>query len=301
MSYRQQQFVHALPKGSCAPSERSLLNHLAWFADDDGQNIFPSHERLAAMQGASLRWVRMLLRKLERRGWLVPVRRGGRNRYERSAYELRLPSVIAQQPMLPIDLARPVEKSVEIPTEPPATAEASGRIDRVLREDRSCRLIPFTPRPNSQPAQPLPATTPASILTRDPHSTKDPEQRLRRDPSRVGKSAGGFQSRQPADDGNYAVVLKLAHEVFVTTGLEDPDDLDLVEALKARCAALGIGYSGNLVGRALRAAARARVIVDKRTVTTSLAPAVEMLARAETPEAMGRAIRRLQQQPRRRR
>jgi hypothetical protein len=49
-------------------------------------------------------------------------------------------------------------------------------------------------------------------------------------------------SRAPAADGNYRVIVRLAHETMDETGLSEPTDPDLIEALKQRCALAHIDY-----------------------------------------------------------
>lgn len=74
-------------------------------------------------------------------------------------------------------------------------------------------------------------------------------------------------ARQPADDGNYAVALKLAHTVLD----EDPRLTDLgqlSDAVKWRCAQARIGYDSDLVARAV-ASASARRRLDQVAVVSS--------------------------------
>ena len=59
---------------------KAVLKELAWFADDDGQEIWPSVELLAARTGLSRRAIQQQLR----RGWSHPsdwvqARRTGEN------------------------------------------------------------------------------------------------------------------------------------------------------------------------------------------------------------------------------
>ncbi|HET9385097.1 MAG TPA: hypothetical protein VFO67_08115 [Gemmatimonadales bacterium] len=67
-------------------------------------------------------------------------------------------------------------------------------------------------------------------------------------------------SREPADDGNFHVILKLAHTVMDETGLSEPTDPNLIDTLKCRCATEDIDYGRdpavlrNVVHRALNAA-----------------------------------------------
>lgn len=103
-------------------------------------------------------------------------------------------------------------------------------------------------------------------------------------------------SKEPADDGNYRVILKLAHEVIETTAILDPTDGDLVEALKASCARNGIDYSAHrVIPKALEAAAKVRLLIPvngsqpRRSVATMAAE----LRTAKTPEEMGARLKAL--------
>ena len=57
------------------------------------------------------------------------------------------------------------------------------------------------------------------------------------------------------------MILKLAHDVIEVTGLREPTDPDLVEALKAACARNKIDYSAfHVISRALESAGRVRTV-----------------------------------------
>lgn len=77
-------------------------------------------------------------------------------------------------------------------------------------------------------------------------------------------------SREPSADGNYHVILRLAHEVMDETGLSEPTDPDLIEALKQRCAREHIDYGRHpavdldVIHRALNSAFVQRQVVAER-------------------------------------
>lgn len=67
-------------------------------------------------------------------------------------------------------------------------------------------------------------------------------------------------ARAPADDGNYAVLEKLAHTVLDELHTADPENPEVVETLKVKCAQLAINYATDpqIVRRALASAATQR-------------------------------------------
>lgn len=71
----------------------------------------------------------------------------------------------------------------------------------------------------------------------------------------------GQQSRRPADDGNFSVCVKLAHDVMDETGIENPDDPDLADALKTALAKskITVGHDPAMPRRALASAASQRL------------------------------------------
>lgn len=250
MSIRQIAFVQALPREACSLSERSVLAALAWYADDGGDRIFAGHRALATRAGCTVRWLRILLRRFEGRGWLVAGVRG-RGRGHRSEYGLRLPTASSHQPRLPLAADTPAENLLK-------TARQSGsstlvvalrKGDRsITKGDRSILLHRFGPRPNPVREHAVAADTPAVIRPVHPSgTTKEKEQRLRRDAC----------TRDMADDGNYRVVLKLAHQLLADGR---PPDGDAAELLKVRCAQLKIRYNGDLVARTLASASVARLV-----------------------------------------
>lgn len=104
-------------------------------------------------------------------------------------------------------------------------------------------------------------------------------------------------SRQVADDGNYAVIEKLAHAVLEEHG-DDPESPDVVDALKAKCGELKISYQADprIVRRALVSAATQRVLVPatpSRTNTGSLADIAQRLRSAPDAAALGAELKNL--------
>lgn len=67
------------------PALKAVLNQLAWFANPDGENIFPSVLTLSERTGYSRRAVQKILRELEQQGAIQAVgsRLGGRHRTTR--------------------------------------------------------------------------------------------------------------------------------------------------------------------------------------------------------------------------
>lgn len=67
---------------SLRPSAKSVLKELAWYADDDGGQIWPSVHTLASRTGLTRRGVQKILRELEHQGAIhaLGCRLGGRHR-----------------------------------------------------------------------------------------------------------------------------------------------------------------------------------------------------------------------------
>jgi hypothetical protein len=76
----------AVYNAACSCSTRhpakAVLKELAWFADDDGKNIWPAVTTLAERTGLSRRAIQKLLRELEQKGAIDAAgsRLGGRSR-----------------------------------------------------------------------------------------------------------------------------------------------------------------------------------------------------------------------------
>lgn len=238
MSIVQVGFVQALPRGACSLSERNLLYSLAWFADHTGGSIFPGLEALAERASMDPRWCRILLRKLERRGWLVPLVKG-RGRGHKSSWELRLPGCLEHQQPLPIE---PVEKLLKT-----GRGTRRGKGDRLITKGDRLITSP-NDRTSTPPASYPPKITPIRPLIRP--VLQEQEQRLRRDQA----------SRTPAEDGNYRIALKLAHLAFEQLGTTDPTDITTTQTLKQHLAAARIAYDGDLVARALASASMQRLL-----------------------------------------
>ena len=77
--------INAACKCQLRPAAKAVLKELAWFADDAGENIWPSVQTLADRTGLSRRAVQQLLRKLEEAGAIQALgsRLGGRHRTTR--------------------------------------------------------------------------------------------------------------------------------------------------------------------------------------------------------------------------
>lgn len=69
---------------------KAVLKELAWFADDEGQNIWPSVQTLADRTGLTRRAVQKLLRQLEEAGAIQAIgsRLGGRRKTTRYRMDL---------------------------------------------------------------------------------------------------------------------------------------------------------------------------------------------------------------------
>jgi hypothetical protein len=98
-------------------------------------------------------------------------------------------------------------------------------------------------------------------------------------------------TRQPAADGNYAVIVKLAHTVIDNCGITDPESVELVERVKDACAQQRIDYATNVgvVRRALSSA------VTQRRGFQSMAPMATALTTATTPAALQQQLRAMAQ------
>jgi hypothetical protein len=86
-------------------------------------------------------------------------------------------------------------------------------------------------------------------------------------------------TREPAPDRNFSVIVRLAHTVLDETGGSSPDDSDLVELVKQRCAQAHIAYGPpvaavDIVTRAL-ACAHAQRFVSRRTPGPATEPHVD--------------------------
>ncbi len=76
-------------------------------------------------------------------------------------------------------------------------------------------------------------------------------------------------AREPAQDGNFQVIVRLAHAVLDDTGPSIPDP-DLVELVKQRCAREHIAYGppdarSDVVVRAVASARSQRVVGQRRS------------------------------------
>jgi pyocin large subunit-like protein len=77
--------INAACKCQVRPTAKAVLKELAWFADDAGENIWPSVKTLAERTGLSRRAVQKLLRELEHMGAIQALgsRLGGRHKTTR--------------------------------------------------------------------------------------------------------------------------------------------------------------------------------------------------------------------------
>lgn len=165
-----------------------------------------------------------------------------------------------------------------------ANGKRGGRPPQKLTETK--RLSETKPNGNQNESLPSPSPSPSPVEERTKPNTPAP-------PERPPLST---LARQPADDGNYHVILKLAHEVMDATAIADPTDADLVDALKTVCARNKIDYSAHrVIPKALEAAARSRLLIPvhgsqpRRSVATMAAD----LRTAKTPEEMGARLKAL--------
>jgi len=102
-------------------------------------------------------------------------------------------------------------------------------------------------------------------------------------------------SREPAADGNYAVIEKLAHNVLEEFGTDNPESPDVVEALKRRCAQLAITYATDpsLVRRALVSAAMQRTLIPVRPSPSTISHLARDLRSAPTVAALNTKLKAL--------
>lgn len=72
------------------PAVKAVLQQLAWFADADGRNIFPSVSTIARRTGLTRRAVQKLLRELEAMGIIASVGSQGGGRGHSTRYEINM-------------------------------------------------------------------------------------------------------------------------------------------------------------------------------------------------------------------
>lgn len=111
-------------------------------------------------------------------------------------------------------------------------------------------------------------------------------------------------SREPSDDRNYRVILRLSHDVMEKTGMENPTDPDLLEAIKGECSRRRIDYSApGVLTRAVECAARQRLTPAPIGGGTGREPApvgnIAASLRGASPEEMGARIQQLARTKRR--
>jgi hypothetical protein len=165
------------------------------------------------------------------------------------------------------------------------TSEAGER-----RSNATVTLDPRSPIPD-----PLVRTTAATVRTAAPPSvvsTKEqrPGGRDTHPPTKADERREAL-TRQPAADGNYAVIVKLAHTIIDSCGITDPESIELVERVKHACAQQRIDYATNpgVVRRALSSA------VTQRTGLQAVAPMATALTTATTPAALQQQLRAMAQ------
>jgi hypothetical protein len=160
---------------------------------------------------------------------------------------------------------------------------------------------------------PLPhrSVTPEKRLSpiHDPRSTiPDPQERQQReqrpngrDPSSsavpLTKAQKYHLSHAPADDGNYAALVRLTHTVMDAAGDSDPTSPDIIEAVKTAASEGGITYHPTVFNRALRSAGLQRV--RGRAVAAPLAPLVERVRDALATNTLPQTLRQLTEARRR--
>jgi len=136
-----------------------------------------------------------------------------------------------------------------------------------------------------------------AVLEHKPPSPSPEEERTKTNTAASPpRPSAARLAREPADDDNYRVILKLAHEVMDATAILDPTDSDLVDALKTACARNGINYSAHrVIPRALEAAARSRLLIPA-TGGSDLRPVASLAAdlrTATTPDELGERLKAL--------
>jgi uncharacterized protein YdaU (DUF1376 family) len=104
-------------------------------------------------------------------------------------------------------------------------------------------------------------------------------------------------TRAPADDGNYRVMVRLAHDVMDKCHIGDPTSPDLTDLFKTACAQKGITYESEVFHRALRSAATQRVlgrpmVDDRRGPLSPLATQLKAaLDAGALPQTVGKMLR----------
>lgn len=138
------------------------------------------------------------------------------------------------------------------------------------------------------------------------HPIPSQEERTKTSTAAPPLSAPKFPAHaaQPADDGNFSVILKLAHETMDASGLLDPSDPELLAKLKDACSAAKIDYGRDVdpdvCSRALKSAARARsALIPARKANGGLSDLVAELQDAPDQETLGKRIRAMVERPRR--
>jgi hypothetical protein len=227
--------IAAVWRSSLPPPLKLTTLALANFADDDGGSIWPSLGTIAKMTGRSMRQERMNLTALCATRVLVPEtpRTGGRSttRYRLDldllkgadpgsgfppSSETHFRGPVANGQMTPRTSISPRLGS-EVPPCPEVLITHSGNEFPPIRQD-----------PSGDP--------PINGTAAPPRSPSNDERRT------SGHARRAAITREPSRDGNFRVILRVAHTVLDETGRSNPDNPDLVELVKQRCAQAHIAY-----------------------------------------------------------
>ena len=224
---------------------------LALFASEDGRKIFPAVPRIAYLVGKSARQVRADVSELCDRGVLVPVtpRTGGFGRTTHyvlieDALPLREPWTPTRKGGSPL----PPLPAPQLVAEPGSAAPERRQSDDERRKPTAAKAEVGFRRSVSDPPDDSSRDQNSGFAAIFPGPTTRGAERL------------DDKGREPADDGNFRVIVKLTHTCMDATGITDPESSDLVEDVKRACAGLRIKYDTepSLVRRAIELAALQR-------------------------------------------
>lgn len=164
---------------------KAVLKEMAWFADDEGQNIWPSVKTLAERTGLSRRAIQKFLRNLEESGAIRALgsRLGGRRKTTRYRIELgwvkrnseRANTLRPFSPDQNIGKSENSERqSVERANDEPQIGEQRSPDQKEQENEQNCQPFPQRTEENQQALRPEPKSA-------SPYEQQRLRQKIRKD------------------------------------------------------------------------------------------------------------------------
>lgn len=212
------------------PALKPLATVLALFGNDAGENIFPSVERLAWLQGVTTRTVQRQLGRLRARRILLeqtPLTGGAGRSVHYTLDAAALP-------------ARPGFKKGRHPRQ--GFGEQNHDVGVALSTAGTAKKNPDTPvekRVTPVTKRVTPASqNPDTSVTRSVSDSLEERQLNSHDEEKTAAAPQSLPPEKPV--ANLPVIIKIAHEVMDILGETSPD---VPETVKWRCAQLKIPYT----------------------------------------------------------